>query len=298
MGDPWNVFALDEVRARTGLIIEPAVATEAEIRKALNEHYGAVGSIEDLLKSIDEVGSLETGAGKPDIKKLLGIVEEPLVIRLVNLIMMQAVRERASDVHIEPEEETLKIRLRVDGMLHEIDAPPKHLQSAIISRLKIMADLDIAERRSPQDGRFTIKMEGRQMNIGSSGKILAGRKTISGGSPDNELLDMVEALFMQVCDILDMHLYSLQIGIDVMKDSGQLAMEYRKLFDDDLGNRGSFYVFDHNRIYIASTDFKATVLGHEMAHAIISHYFVVQPPVKIQEVLAGYVEYNLRKMQN
>jgi len=165
MVDPWNVFALDEIRSKTGFIIEPAVATEGEIKKAMNEYYGARGSMEDLIKSIDEEKLGVKGQGEPDLKKLQDIVEEPVVIKLVNMIMMKAIQERASDIHIEPEEEVLKTRLRVDGMLHEIGSPPKHLQSAIISRLKIMADLNIAERRIPQDGRFTIKMEGKQIDV-------------------------------------------------------------------------------------------------------------------------------------
>jgi type IV pilus assembly protein PilB len=165
MVDPWNVFALDELRSATGLIIEPAVATEGEIKKALNEYYGTKGSMEDLIKSIDsEKLGLQEGK-EVDVKKLQGIVEEPVVIKLVNMIIMKAIEERASDIHIEPEEETLRTRLRVDGMLHEISTPPKHLQSAVISRIKIMADLNIAERRIPQDGRFTIKMSGKQIDV-------------------------------------------------------------------------------------------------------------------------------------
>ena len=165
MVDPWNIFALDEIRAKTNLMIEPAVATESEIKKALNEHYGAKGSMEDLIKTIDEK-KLGIEAGKEiDAKKLQGIVEEPVVIKLVNLIIMQAIKEGASDIHIEPEEEVLKTRFRVDGMLHEISSPPKHLQSAIISRIKIMANLNIAERRTPQDGRFTVNLEGKQIDV-------------------------------------------------------------------------------------------------------------------------------------
>lgn len=165
MVDPWNVFALDEVRMKTNLIIEPAVATEAEIKKALDEHYGAKGTMEEVIKSIDEE-KLGFEEGKEvDLKKLEDVVEEPVVIKLVNLIIMKAIKEGASDIHIEPEEEVLKTRFRVDGMLHEISSPPKHLQSAIISRLKIMANLDIAERRVPQDGRFNIKMEGKQIDV-------------------------------------------------------------------------------------------------------------------------------------
>lgn len=164
MADPWNIFALDEIRAKTNLIIEPAVATESEIRKALDEYYGARGSIEDLIKSIDEEKLGVRAWKEMDVKKLKGIVEEPVVIRLVNMIITKAIKERASDIHIEPEENELKTRFRVDGMLREVIPLPKHLQSAIISRIKIMSELDIAERRIPQDGRFTIKMEGRHID--------------------------------------------------------------------------------------------------------------------------------------
>lgn len=166
MVDPWNIFALDEIRSKTGLIIEPSVATEAEIKKSINEIYGAKqGTIDELIKSIDEEKLKEATGGKEvNVKKLQGIVEEPTVIKLVNLLIMQAVKEGASDIHIEPEENTLRIRFRVDGILHEISAPPKHLQSAIISRIKIMASLDISERRIPQDGRFTINTGGKQID--------------------------------------------------------------------------------------------------------------------------------------
>jgi type IV pilus assembly protein PilB len=189
MVNPWNVFALDEVRMKTNLIVEPAVATEIEIKKALNEYYGAKGTMEDVIKSIDEK-KMDLGQGREiDVKKLEGIVEEPVVIKLVNLIMMKAVEEGASDIHIEPEEEVLRTRFRVDGVLHEVSSPPKHLQSAIISRLKIMADLDIAERRKPQDGRFNIKMSGREIDVR-----ISCMPTIYGENVVLRLLDVSTAL--------------------------------------------------------------------------------------------------------
>ena len=189
MADPWNIFAIDEIRSATGLTVEPSVATEVEIKKALNEHYGAKGSMEDLIKSIDEE-KLGISSGKElDVKKLKGIVEEPIVIKLVNLVIMKAIKEGASDIHIEPEESELKIRIRVDGILREIDSPPKHLQSAIISRVKIMANLDIAERRLPQDGRFTIKMEGKEVDVRTS-----CIPTIYGENVVLRLLDSTSAL--------------------------------------------------------------------------------------------------------
>jgi type IV pilus assembly protein PilB len=165
MVDPWNIFALDEVRMATNLTIECAVATASEIKKALSQYYGAKGSMEDLINSIDAEKFGEKEGGEIDTEKLQGIIEEPVVIKLVNLIVMKAIQERASDIHIEPEEETLKTRFRVDGILHEVSSPPKYLQSAIISRIKIMASLDIAERRKPQDGRFTIKAVGKEIDV-------------------------------------------------------------------------------------------------------------------------------------
>ena len=187
--DPWNIFALDELRARTNLIIEPAIATEAEIKKALEQSYGTKGTMEEVIKSIDEAGLGIKETGELDLKKLEEITEEPVVIKLVNLIIMKAVKERASDIHIEPEEDMLKTRFRIDGMLREEASAPKHLQSAIISRIKIMASLDIAERRKPQDGRFTIKIEGRDIDVRVSSV-----PTIYGENIVLRLLDVSSAL--------------------------------------------------------------------------------------------------------
>ena len=169
MVDPWNIIALDELQAITGLNIEPAMATQKEIQKALNEFYGVKGNLTDLLGSL-EVENLDvkkTGEAEEetDIKKLAGIAEEPVVVRLVNMIIIQAISERASDIHIVPEEGGLRVRFRVDGMLHDASSPPKHLQAAIISRIKIMSNLDISERRLPQDGRFSIKIENRPIDL-------------------------------------------------------------------------------------------------------------------------------------
>lgn len=165
MADPWNVFALDELRVKTHFVIEPAVATQGEIKKALDEHYGAKGSLQEVIQSLD-AEKLEVPEGKEvDLKKLEGIVKEPVVVKLVNLLIMQAIREGASDIHIEPEESRLKTRFRVDGILREVTSSPKHLQSAIVSRIKILADLDIAERRIPQDGRFHLRMEGKEIDV-------------------------------------------------------------------------------------------------------------------------------------
>ncbi len=165
MVDPSDVFALDELHMKTGLNIEPALAVETEVKKALDQHYSAKGTLEEVIGSLDRE-QLEIKPGQElELKKLQGIAEEPPVIKLVNLMVIEAVRQGASDIHVEPEEDTLKIRFRIDGLLHERTGPPKYLQSAVISRIKVMADLDISERRAPQDGRIQMKMEGRDIDI-------------------------------------------------------------------------------------------------------------------------------------
>jgi len=165
MVDPSDVFALDELHMKTGFSIEPALAAETEVKKALDQHYSVKGTMEEVIENLDRE-KLEIKPGQEtELKKLKGIVEEPPVIKLVNIMVVEAVRQGASDIHIEPEEDTLKIRFRIDGLLHERTGPPKYLQSAVISRIKVMADLDISERRVPQDGRIQMKMEGRDIDI-------------------------------------------------------------------------------------------------------------------------------------
>jgi type IV pilus assembly protein PilB len=165
MVDPLDVFALDELHMKTGLNIEPVLATETEVKKSLNQHYGAKGTLEEVIDGLDRE-KLEVKPGQEmELKRLQVIADEPPVVRLVNMIIIEAARQGASDIHIEPEEDTLKIRFRIDGLLHERTGPPKYLQSAVISRIKVMAELDIAERRAPQDGRTQMKMEGRDIDI-------------------------------------------------------------------------------------------------------------------------------------
>ena len=164
--DPLNVVALDDIRIKTKSNIEPAVATETEIKNAISQYYGTGGSIEDIIKSID-VKTLSIEEGKEEIEpdKLRNMAEEAPIIKLVNLLIMQAIRDKASDIHVEPEEDSLKIRFRVDGILHEISSVPKHMQAAVLSRIKIMADLNIATKRIPQDGRFRIKVDTGQIDL-------------------------------------------------------------------------------------------------------------------------------------
>ncbi|OGW77425.1 MAG: hypothetical protein A3I73_02050 [Omnitrophica bacterium RIFCSPLOWO2_02_FULL_45_16] len=135
----------------------------------------------------------------------------------------------------------------------------------------------------------------RRLNIRTSDKVLARKSAKMADSPEKELSDSLDTLFLRVSDIMDMHLYSLQVNIKLCRDDAQLNSIYNNLFKASLGGRRSFYVFSFNTIYISIEGFSKEIIGHEMAHAIICHYFAVPPPVKIQEVLAMYVEHNLRR---
>lgn len=136
----------------------------------------------------------------------------------------------------------------------------------------------------------------RQLNISPADKLLSGKSPENRNlnSPEEEFAASLDALFIRVSDILDMHLYTFNSTIKICRDYAHLKRVYNRIFDREL-NSLSFYVYDLNTIYISAENFKAGILGHEIAHTLISRYFVVSPPVKIQEVLCGYVEYQLRK---
>jgi hypothetical protein len=133
------------------------------------------------------------------------------------------------------------------------------------------------------------------LNISASDRILVGKSAERNFSADEELADTLDTLFSQVCDILDMQLYSFQGNIKICRDYAQLNRIYRDFFHKELGTR-SFYVHNSNTVYTSADNFRLGIVGHEIAHAIICHYFVVLPSVKVQEVLAMYVEYQLKRM--
>lgn len=135
----------------------------------------------------------------------------------------------------------------------------------------------------------------QQLNIRPSDEILTGTTTEGNAATSPELASMIDTLYLRVGDILDMHVYSFTGTIKVCKDDEQIERIYKNLFDKSLHHQKSFYVYSLNTIYISSSIFKKEVLGHEIAHAIINRYFVVPSPIKIQEVLSMYVEYQLRK---
>jgi type IV pilus assembly protein PilB len=170
MADPTNVFAMDDIKFMTGYNVEPVVASEMALQNAIDRVYGASHAIE-LKKVMEEMSSIETQdaslevmeteaeAEAIDLEKLVEEGEEAPVVRLVNIILTDAIKKGASDIHIEPYEKEYRVRYRVDGILYEVMNPPPKLKEAIASRVKILARLDIAEKRLPQDGRIKIKMK-------------------------------------------------------------------------------------------------------------------------------------------
>jgi type IV pilus assembly protein PilB len=167
MSDPTNVFAMDDITFITGYRVEPVVASEEALRDAIDKYYGTTHAIE-LKKVMDDLSTVEETALEVldeeeeedlDITDDEAAADEAPVVRLVNLILTDALKRGASDIHIEPYEKSYRVRFRIDGVLYEIMNPPMKLRDAISSRLKILARLDIAEKRLPQDGRIKIKMK-------------------------------------------------------------------------------------------------------------------------------------------
>jgi general secretion pathway protein E/type IV pilus assembly protein PilB len=163
--DAFDLYAFDDLRLTTGLDIEPVLAPRDDIEKIIKSHYGLGGDTLDEMVGADDLnGSSASVEGSED---LLEMAQEASVIKLVNEIIIEAVNERASDIHIEPYEHQMSIRYRIDGVLQEASVPPQmhRFQAAIISRVKILANLNIAERRLPQDGRIKFQVGGRQVDV-------------------------------------------------------------------------------------------------------------------------------------
>jgi type IV pilus assembly protein PilB len=163
MVDPTNVFAMDDIKFMTGYNVEPVVASEAALREAIDKYYGSTHSIE-LKKVMEDITDTDDAdvevldeSDDIDLAELEQQSEEAPVVRLVNIILTDAIKRGASDIHIEPYEREYRVRYRIDGILYEMMRPPIKLREAITSRVKIMAKLDIAEKRLPQDGRIKIK---------------------------------------------------------------------------------------------------------------------------------------------
>ena len=165
MADPLNVFALDDIKNVTGMDISPIITTQDDVRAAIEQHYGsaATSAIEELVKETN----IELISSKKQDENIeaVGTVADTPVVKLTSAIVLDATKARASDILIEPMEEHLRIRYKIDGIFREAQTLPRTIQSGIISRIKVMANLNIAERRLPQDGRFKIKVQEREVDF-------------------------------------------------------------------------------------------------------------------------------------
>ncbi len=160
MVDPLDVVAIDDVRRQLRQEIAPVVISHDGFLRVLNQYPALDDGVMAMISEIKTDASEEMG-----LESLRKLVDEAPVVRLVNVIILQAVRQRASDIHIEPQETRVRVRYRIDGTLYNVMTPPRHIHAAIISRIKIMADMDIAERRLPQDGRIQLKVEHREIDL-------------------------------------------------------------------------------------------------------------------------------------
>src|SRR6266536_2353971 len=165
MVDPTNVFAMDDIKFMTGFNIEPVVASESSIVEGIDKAYGTSKEeeLEQVMQSMNgEAGDVELQGGEEqeiELRELEKAADEAPIVKLVNLVLTDAVKRGASDIHLEPYEKEFRVRFRIDGVLQSIMNPPLKLKDAITSRLKIMAKLDISEKRLPQDGRIMLKMQ-------------------------------------------------------------------------------------------------------------------------------------------
>ncbi|MDD5560680.1 MAG: ATPase, T2SS/T4P/T4SS family [Candidatus Omnitrophica bacterium] len=160
MVDPSDIQALDHIlRISKVGSVDPVLVSSKSIEKVLDFYYGQGNSVEEIVKAIENKKLLVDKGG------LVEVAEEPPIIKLVNILISDAVKDRVSDIHIEPEIEVLRVRYRIDGILHEVHSLPKKLQNAVISRVKILAEMDIAESRRPQDGKISVKLENKDLDI-------------------------------------------------------------------------------------------------------------------------------------
>ncbi|QNE43687.1 type II secretion system protein GspE [Frigoribacterium sp. NBH87] len=160
MADPGDVFAIDDVRAGLRIGVDPVVAEKGDLLAAIDRYLRADDELNDLTSTLEEEKAQEAAADITD-----GPDDDVPIVRFVNLLVSQAITDHASDIHIEPSETDVRIRYRIDGVLHEMQPAPKAIQNGVISRLKIMSEIDIAERRKPQDGRMSVRHGGRQIDL-------------------------------------------------------------------------------------------------------------------------------------
>jgi type IV pilus assembly protein PilB len=189
MADPGHVLVVDDIRAVTGMRISARIASRGDIHDAIRRMARYDSSVADLADMVAEGEAVE------DLSKIEAAVEEAPVVKLINTLITRAVNERASDVHLEPGEQDLRVRFRIDGVLHEVMTTPRAVSGAVVSRVKIMADLDIAERRVPQDGRVGLRVNGRAIDLR-----VATLPTIYGEKVVIRILDKDDAV-LQLSDL-------------------------------------------------------------------------------------------------
>ncbi len=189
MADPANVFAVDDIRTMTRRDVQAVVATKADVVAAIDRYH----------RGDEEMDQLASGFSQPDpaddLSAVTEVVEDAPIVKFVNLLITQAVQDRASDIHIEPAEKDLRVRFRIDGVLHEVMRSPKSITSGVTSRLKIMADINIAERRIPQDGRLSVAVNGKKIDLR-----VATLPTVWGEKIVMRILDNSTAM-MQLSDL-------------------------------------------------------------------------------------------------
>ena len=165
MANPSNIFAIDDIKFITGLEVQPVVCTESDIKEAIDRYYDSADTLQDVLDGLEEDVEVVEDEEEPDAGALSAESQNAPVVKLVNSLLVDAVKRGASDIHIECYEKHMRVRYRVDGVLQEMMQPPVKMKSAIISRLKIMSELDIAERRIPQDGRIKLKVGEKKVDL-------------------------------------------------------------------------------------------------------------------------------------
>jgi type IV pilus assembly protein PilB len=195
MVDPLDINALDTLEVLTNSEVEPVVCSEREVNQLISSIYGMQSSLGNLMETMEiesqqDVQEEEQSKEEFQVASLQDMAGQAPVIRLVNSIFSQAIREGASDVHISPQQNSIQLRFRIDGKLHDVPSPPKSLSLSIIARIKILANMDITISRIPQDGRFTLKMESKEINVRVS-----SMPTIYGENVVMRLLDMSAGVY-------------------------------------------------------------------------------------------------------
>ena len=253
MVDPTNVFAMDDIKFMTGFNIEPVVASESSILSGIDKAYGATKEedLETVMQSMSEMNEsdveLQSEEQQLELAELEKAADEAPVVKLVNVVLGDAVKRGASDIHIEPYEKEFRVRFRIDGVLQSIMTPPLKLKDAITSRLKIMAKLDISEKRLPQDGRIMLKM-----NIGGRKKQLDFRvstlPTLWG-----------EKIVLRLLDKENLRLDMTKLGFEA-ESSGEIRESHSEAVRHGVGHRADGIGQNEHAVLC---DFPPQPAGHE-----------------------------------